>query len=147
MKGNFVCRACGFVNNVEPEYHPEQEKKIEELDAKLAEYDKVTARYKEIAKKCDEANRRWRKISGRKKFIDELVFGTIFRRFVAQTYPELCRLKEKGLVEYIGAYITINHNNLPYSNLEFSAQDWWNYSYTCENCGYVKRYWKKTVKG
>lgn len=153
MKRNLTCRNCGFVNNIEPEYNPEQENKVkafsEESKVKLAEYDKADAQYKEIERRCYEANKQWKKVSNWKKFINEIINGATFRRFLAQNYSELCRLKDLELVWYIGSYIAINHDNLPYPAFpKFSdIPGAWNYSYTCENCGYVNRYLKKTVKG
>jgi len=151
----FVCHNCGFVNKVEPEHNLAQEKRFksfsEEYKVKLAEYDKACARHKEIERKCDEVNRGWRRLSDWKKyFINEINRGATFRRFLAH-YPEITRLKEKGLVEYSGSYVLINHDNLPYPaypfpNLSAIPKDW-NYSYTCENCGVVNTYWKPIKQG
>jgi len=148
---DFVCSNCGCLNKVEPVYDRVAEEKSQSAWHKyqiaLTKYDAQCERFDELTRKCQAATTAWKATDKWAKLSNLLTFGLTFKRFI-DGYPELHELRERGSVLYLDTIgkVTTNYEAVPLPALSFPTipqERRWNYSYTCENCGFVNKYWRE----
>lgn len=150
----FTCKNCGFLNEVKPIYNKEQEETAEKLkvlvDEETARIEKQRAEYDRIDKVCEKANKEWKDNPKKNEFFKSL-FGTnlgYFNKFVTDNYSELVELNKKKMVSIYNSLETVNPSPslLPSPNLDLLKkyiEAEWNYSYTCQYCSRINKFWRK----